>query len=303
MSIPATVPSPAEQTIEDDANLNVTLRYVPLGVAGAICPWNFPLILSMGKIAPALVTGNTMIVKPSPFTPYSALKFAEMAQKYLLPGVLQALNGDDRLGPMMTEHPGIAKISFTGSIATGKRVMMSAAKTLKRVTLELGGNSACIICPDVDVEKIAPLVALGAFFNSGQLCVASKRLYVHADIYQEMLAAITKVVKGWKVGNAAEEGMMLGPVQNEMQYGIVKGFFEDCAVNGYEFALGGEVGEGGGFTVQPAIVDNPPHSSKIVAEEPFGKFVLGMLDFDLTGDRTHRSNDAMDNGRGTANSS
>ncbi|KAN0110828.1 betaine aldehyde dehydrogenase 1 [Hyaloscypha variabilis] len=269
----STAPPPGEQTIQDDTDLKVSLRYVPLGVVGAICPWNFPLILSTQKIIPGLLTGNTIIVKPSPFTPYSALKFAEMAQKYLPPGVLQALNGDDRLGPMMTEHPGIEKISFTGSIATGKRVMMSAAKTLKRVTLELGGNSACIVCPDVDVQKVAPLVALGAFFNSGQLCVASKRLYVHTDIYKEFQEAILNVVKGWKVGPAGEPGMMLGPVQNEMQYNIVKGFFEDCAVNGYQFALGGEIGDAGGFSVQPAIIDNPPHSSRIVAEEPFGPIV------------------------------
>jgi len=224
----------------------------------------------MQKIVPGLLTGNTVIVKPSPFTPYSALKFVEMSQKFLPPGVLQALNGDDRLGPMMTEHPGIEKISFTGSIATGKRIMMSSAKTLKRVTLELGGNSACIVCPDVDVNKVAPLVALGAFFNSGQLCVASKRLYVHTDIYKEFQEALLNVVKSWKVGPAGEPGMMLGPVQNEMQYNIVKGFFEDCAVNGYQFALGGEIGDAGGFSVQPAIVDNPPHSSRIVSEEPFG---------------------------------
>lgn len=231
----------------------------------------------MGKLSSALLSGNTIIVKPSPFTPYTILKFAEMVQKFLPPGVLQALNGDDRMGPMITEHPGIDKISFTGSIATGKRVLMAAAKTLKRVTLELGGNSACIICPDVDVAKVAPLVALGAFFNSGQLCVASKRLFVHEDIYQEVLEEVTKVVKSWKVGGTAEEGCMLGPVQNEMQYNIVKGFFEDCAVNGYEFALGGKVGNENGFVIQPAIINNPPIHSRIVQEEPFGKRLFSQV--------------------------
>jgi len=150
--------------------------------------------------------------------------------------------------------------------------MMSAAKTLKRVTLELGGNSACVVCPDVDVEKIAFGLALGAFFNSGQLCIATKRFYVHKDIYKETLEAVTKVVKSWKVGPTSEEGVMLGPVQNEMQYNIVKGFFEDCAVNGYDFAVGGgKIDTEEGFIIQPAILDNPPHGSKIVAEEPFGK--------------------------------
>lgn len=225
----------------------------------------------MSKISTALLTGNVIIVKPSPFTPYSVLKFAEMVQQYLPPGVLQAINGDDRFGPMMTEHPGIDKISFTGSIATGKRVMAACAKTLKRVTLELGGNSACIICPDVDIEKVAPLLAINAFFNSGQICVASKRIFVHESIYKEMLEALKNVVKGWKVGGTTEEGCMLGPVQNEMQYNVVKGFFEDCAANGYDFALGGSFGDERGFVVQPAIVDNPPSNSRIVTEEPFGE--------------------------------
>jgi acyl-CoA reductase-like NAD-dependent aldehyde dehydrogenase len=172
---------------------------------------------------------------------------------------------------VMTEHSGIDKISFTGSTVTGKRVLRAASKILKRVTLELGGNSACIVCPDVDVAKVAPLVALGAFFNSGQLCVASKRLFVHESIYQEMLEELTKVVKGWKVGGTAEEGVMLGPVQNEMQYNIVKGLFEECAVNGYEFAIGeNAVGNENGFVIQPSIINNPPSSSRIVKEVPFG---------------------------------
>jgi acyl-CoA reductase-like NAD-dependent aldehyde dehydrogenase len=212
-----------------------------------------------------------VIVKPSPFTPYSILKFIEMVQEFVAPGVLQGMNGDDKFGPLMTEHPGIAKISFTGSIATGKRVMMSAARTLKRVTLELGGNSACIICPDVDVSKIAPQIALGAFYNSGQLCVASKRIYVHKDIYNELKEALVKVMQEWKTGPTSLEGVMFGPVQNEMQYNIVKGIFEDCAANGYTFALGsGEVKGQEGFVIQPAIIDNPPDDSRIVKEEPFG---------------------------------
>ena len=147
----------------------VTTRYTPLGVVGAICPWNFPLVLSVGKIAPALLTGNTIIVKPSPFTPYTTLKLVELAQDILPPGILQTLGGDDRLGPMLTAHPDIAKISFTGSIATGKKIMAACAPTLKRVTLELGGNDAAIILPDVDIPKVAAQVTHGVFFNSGQV--------------------------------------------------------------------------------------------------------------------------------------
>jgi len=156
-----------QERVEDDDKV-ITTRYTPLGVVGAICPWNFPLVLSFGKIIPAVLTGCTIIVKPSPFTPYTALKAIELAQEVFPPGVISVLGGDDALGPMFTAHPGIAKISFTGSIATGKKIMQACSSTLKRVTLELGGNDASIVLPDVDVEKTAPELVLGAFQNSGQ---------------------------------------------------------------------------------------------------------------------------------------
>ncbi|CAG8975805.1 hypothetical protein HYALB_00008246 [Hymenoscyphus albidus] len=296
--VTATEPSFPDEVTSDDKDVKIIHRWAPLGVVGAICPWNFPLAISMNKIGPALLTGSCIIMKPSPFTPYSILKFTEIAQRFLPPGVLQALNGDDKMGPMMTEHPGIAKISFTGSSPTGKRVMASCAKTLKRVTLELGGNSAAIICPDVDVNKVAFSVALGAFFNSGQLCVASKRLYVHEDIYDDMLKALTNVVKSWKTGGTHEEGVMLGPVQNYLQHKIVKDFFEDCASNGYEFALPGSVDEGKGFVIQPAIVNNPPDSARIVREEQFGP-IVPMMKWKDEDDVIARVNDS-DTGLGGA---
>lgn len=147
-------------TIEETEERKIIQRYTPLGVCGAIVPWNFPVLLAIGKIAPALYTGNTIIVKPSPFTPYCDIKLVELATQFFPPGVVQVLSGDDALGPMITEHAGIDKISFTGSIATGKRVMASCAKTLKRVTLELGGNDPCILCEDVDIDAIIPKVSI-----------------------------------------------------------------------------------------------------------------------------------------------
>ena len=144
---------------ENDTEV-VETTWEPLGVVGAICPWNFPLILSTGKLAPALLSGCTIIIKPSPFTPYTALKLVELAQQIFPPGVVQVLGGDDKLGPMLTAHPDIAKISFTGSIATGKKIMEACSKTLKRVTLELGGNDPCIVMPDVDMAKAIPEVSL-----------------------------------------------------------------------------------------------------------------------------------------------
>ncbi|KAF7188545.1 putative aldehyde dehydrogenase FUS7 [Pseudocercospora fuligena] len=261
-----------EEVFEDDEK-TITTRYTPLGVIGAICPWNFPIILSVGKIVPALLTGNTIIVKPSPFTPYTTLKVVEIAQEIYGPGIVQAIGGDDYLGPMLTANPDIAKISFTGSIATGKKIMAACANTLKRVTLELGGNDASIVLPDVDVKKTAPELVMGAFQNSGQVCVATKRIYIHKDIYTEMVQEMVNFTKTLTVGPPSE-GAFLGPIQNKMQYDKVVSYFKDTKEHGYKFAVGPEeVMAGKGFFVQPTIIDNPPNDSKIIQEEPFGPIV------------------------------
>ena len=148
----------AEEVLEEDEEKKVINRYTPLGVCCGIVPWNYPILLMVGKVAPALLTGNCMIIKPSPYTPYCNLKLGEVGMQFFPPGVLQVLSGGDDLGPMLTAHPGIDKISFTGSSATGKKVMESASKTLKRITLELGGNDPAIVCEDVDIDKIVPKV-------------------------------------------------------------------------------------------------------------------------------------------------
>ena len=149
-----------EEVVEDNESQVVSVRYTPIGVTCALVPWNYPLLLAWGKIAPALYTGNTIIVKPSPDTPYCALKLVELGISFFPPAVLQALSGGHELGPLCTAHPGIDKISFTGSTRTGKLVMESCSKTLKRVTLELGGNDAAIICEDVDFDKVVPAVSI-----------------------------------------------------------------------------------------------------------------------------------------------
>ncbi|KAF2401717.1 betaine aldehyde dehydrogenase 1 [Trichodelitschia bisporula] len=269
----ASLDLPVEKYEDDDKS--VTTRFVPLGVVGAICPWNFPMLLSAGKIGPALIAGCTIILKPSPFTPYTGLKLVELAQSVFPPGVVQALGGDDRLGPWMTAHPGIAKISFTGSVATGKRIMEACSKTLKRITLELGGNDPCIVMPDVDLDKAVPEVTIGCFFNSGQVCVATKRVYIHESIYDEFVKRMVAFTKAaLKVGPSHEPGVMIGPIQNSMQYERVKGFFDDSKKQGYKFATGEpEVREGKGFWITPTIIDNPPTESRIIQEEPFGPIV------------------------------
>lgn len=190
---------------EEDEEKTLITRYQPLGVVAAICPWNFPLALGFGKIIPAILTGNTIILKPSPHTPYSSLKAVELSLEIFPPGVIQVVGGSDALGPLLTGHPGVSKVSFTGSIATGKKIMIACAATLKRVTLELGGNDASIVCADVDVAKVAPQLVLGAMQNSGQVCVATKRIYIHEDIYDECLRAMVDFTKTLQVG-APETG-------------------------------------------------------------------------------------------------
>ncbi|TKA52115.1 hypothetical protein B0A49_12082, partial [Cryomyces minteri] len=216
-----------DEVLEDSEEKKILTRYTPIGVVGAIVPWNFPCLLNIGKIGPAVLTGNTIIVKPSPFTPYTALKLAELAMPCFPPGVVQTLAGDDDLGPWMTSHKGIDKISFTGSTATGKKVAAMAAATMKRVTLELGGNDPAIICSKVDIPKVAPGICTYAMLNSGQICLAIKRVYIHSSIYSEFRQAMVDHINTLKVGDGFAADTFLGPVQNEMQYNKVKNLFDD----------------------------------------------------------------------------
>lgn len=248
-------------------------RRVPLGVVAAIAPWNFPLTLAAMKLGPALLTGNTLILKPSPFTPLATLRLGELAVDLFPAGVLNVLTGGDALGPMLTGHHGIAKVGFTGSTATGRRVMASAAPTLKHLTLELGGNDAAIVLPDADPVKTARKLFMGAFLNSGQVCIAAKRIYVHESIYDRFAAAFAEAAKAAKMGPGTQEGVMIGPVQNRPQYERVKALIEDCRASGHRFLAGGEVPAGPGYFIAPTVVDNPPESSRIVQEEPFGPVV------------------------------
>jgi acyl-CoA reductase-like NAD-dependent aldehyde dehydrogenase len=207
-----------DEVLEDTEDRTIYSTRVPLGVVGAIVPWNWPILLGLGKVGPALMTGNTVIMKPSPYTPYCDLKLGELAMSVFPPGVFQVLSGDDNLGPWVTEHPGINMISFTGSIATGKRVAASCSKTLKRYVLELGGNDAAIVCEDVDIEKCLPKIATLAFLNSGQICMLCKRIYVHEKIYDQFRDAMVEFTKNnIKTGGGFEPDVVVGPVQNSMQ--------------------------------------------------------------------------------------
>jgi acyl-CoA reductase-like NAD-dependent aldehyde dehydrogenase len=260
-----------DEMIEDGVDRQVVTHFSPLGVVGAIVPWNFPVSLAIWKIAPALRTGNCIVVKPSPYTPMCLLRLAELCRDRLPPGVFSVVTGGDDLGKSMTAHLGIDKIAFTGNTDSGKHVMRSAAGTLKRLTLELGGNDPAIVLPDVDAKTIAPRLFWAAFRNNAQFCNATKRLYIHEQIYDDVLRELVAYTKTVKVGDGAESDSQLGPLQNEPQYRKVIEYIDDCVRHGYQFAAGGRVdGDAPGWFLPVTLVDNPPDDSRVVREEPFG---------------------------------
>jgi acyl-CoA reductase-like NAD-dependent aldehyde dehydrogenase len=295
--IGASLMSGAQSTLDLDDEINEDsetrlsrTRRVPVGVVAGIVPWNFPVMMAVQKIAPALLSGCTIILKPSPFTPLTTLRLAELIKNAAPAGVLNIITGEDSLGPLMTAHPDIDKITFTGSTATGKKIMEGASKDLKRITLELGGNDASIVLPDADVAKVAEQLFWSSFTNAGQICVAAKRIYIHEDIYDELSAAIAEYAKNVKVGDGAEQGTAVGPIQNKKQYDRVIELVQDAKDNGYKFLVGGDHDpDVPGYYMPITILDNPPEHARIVAEEQFGP-VMPLMKFSTTDEAIARAN-------------
>ena len=278
------------EVLEDSDTQRVEIHRNPLGVVGAIIPWNFPIILLAFKLPAALLAGNTVIVKPAPTTPLSALHLASLIADVLPAGVVNIIADNNDLGDKITTHKGISKISFTGSTATGARVMASAASTLKRITLELGGNDAGIIMDDVDVDTVAPQIFDGAFGNNGQICIAMKRVYAHESIYDKLVEQLAKLAEEAIVGNGLEQGTQLGPLQNKMQFDKVKDYIEDGRANG-TIVAGGEVPDGKGYFIPPTIVRDIDDDSRLVSEEQFGP-VLPVIKYDDIDDVIERANNS-----------
>ena len=256
--------------LEDTPQSRVEIHRRPLGVVGSITPWNWPLMIAIWHVVPAIRTGNTVVIKPSPYTPLGTLRMVELINEVLPPGVLNAVSGTDELGQWMTEHPGIKKIVFTGSCATGKKVMASAAGNLKRLTLELGGNDAAIVLPGADVAGIAPKIFGGAFINSGQTCAAIKRLYVHDSLYEPMCQALAGIAQATPVGNGLDESNMMGPLQNRMQFDKVNALVEDAKAHGARILCGGSPTGGAGNFYPLTIVADVTDGVRLVDEEQFG---------------------------------
>ena len=274
---------------DDETRLSRTRR-VPVGVVGGIVPWNFPVMMAVQKVAPALLAGCTIVLKPSPFTPLTTLRIAELWKDIAPPGVVNIITGEDSLGPLITAHPDIDKLTFTGSTATGKKIMEGASKDLKRITLELGGNDASIVLPDADVDKVAEQLFWSSFMNAGQICVAAKRIYIHEDIYDDLSKAIAEYARNVKVGDGSQQGTGVGPIQNKKQFDRVCELIQDAKDNGYNFLVGGDIDPSGtGYYVPITILDNPPEDARIVAEEQFGP-VMPLMKFSTTEEAIERAN-------------
>lgn len=284
----ASIDLPVE-ILQDDETHRIEVHRKALGVVCGITPWNFPLLLAAFKFAPALLLGNSFILKPAPTTPITSLMLAKFAKDIFPGGVFNVVTDLNDLGPLLTAHPDIAKISFTGSTATGKKVLESAAGTLKRVTLELGGNDASIVLDDVDVAKVAPKIYASAFTNAGQVCIAAKRIYAHSAVYDALCDELAKLAESAIVGDGLEQGTQMGPVQNAAQFEKAKALLEGARRDGRIIA-GGELGEGRGYFIRPTIVRDIKDGAQLVDEEQFAP-ILPIVRFDHVDDAlTHVNN-------------
>ena len=258
------------EVIQDDERAFVEVVTRPLGVVAAITPWNFPVSSACMKIAPALLAGNTVVLKPSPFTPLATLRLGELLRSAFPPGVLNVVSGGDALGARMTEHPAVRKITFTGSVATGKRVASAAAPDLKRITLELGGNDPAIVLDDADVDAVADGIFWSSFANAGQICSAIKRVYVPRSLHGALVDALADRARRVVVGDGTEKGTQLGPITTRPQFERVRELVEDALARGARAAAGGAPLEGPGNFFAATVLTDVEDGTRIVDEEQFG---------------------------------
>lgn len=284
----ASLGHPQVEEISTSSGQLVKIYRKPLGVVAGITPWNMPLMQPVLKLAMALVAGNTLVLKPAPSTPLSALMLGRQAAEIFPAGVVNVIIDQNDLGPMLTAHPDVAKIGFTGSTITGRKIMASAAPGLKRLTMELGGSDAAIILPDVDVERVARTLFATATFNCGQICTAPKRIYAHRDISDALAEAMAKRANEAVVGDGATPGTTLGPLQNSAQYNKVLSYMSEAQEKG-TVVSGGRRLEQDGYFVEPMIVKDVSEGMRLVDEEQFGP-IIPVLSFTDEADAIMRAN-------------
>jgi len=265
----ATAAMPLEEKVLEDSDERLALLVrKPIGVVASITPWNWPLMIAIWHIAPAIRVGCTVVIKPANNTPLSSLLMVELLNKALPSGVLNIITGD--IGHKLSYHPGIHKVIFTGSTPVGRIIMKNAAESLKKLTLELGGNDAAIVLPDVNVAEIAQGLFWGAFINNGQTCLAIKRLFVHADIYDEVCEALTEIATEMPMGDGLDETNLFGPIQNKTQFQKVIELVEDAKHCGARILCGGSPIGGNGFFYPLTLVADATEGMRLVDEEQFG---------------------------------
>lgn len=279
---------PAVEVLQDDALGRVELHRKPLGVVGAIVPWNVPVMQAVYKIAPALAMGNTVVLKTAPTTPLATLLVGEILRETVPPGTVNIVSDGGDIGPLLVAHPDVALLSFTGSTATGQRVMAGAAATLKRVTLELGGNDAAVVLDDVDVAAVAPRLFRFAFFNAGQVCVSIKRIYAQAGVHDALCEALAALARSARVGPGDDPASEIGPLQNRRQYDATLQYLDLAHRHGRVIA-GGAALPGPGYFVAPTVVRDIREGNSLVDEESFGP-VRSVLRFDSVDDAIARVN-------------
>jgi acyl-CoA reductase-like NAD-dependent aldehyde dehydrogenase len=277
------------ETVLDDGRARAELRRRPIGVVAAITPWNYPLLLAGWKLGPALRAGNTMVLKPSPYTPLATLRLGEIVNAVLPPGVVSVVSGGDALGAWMTAHPAVGKISFTGSVATGKAVMAAAAPGLKRLTLELGGNDAAIVLDDADPQALGKGLFWGAFINNGQICAGVKRVFVPESLHDDVVDVLAERARRLRIGPGTQPGVHLGPIQNRMQFDRVRGLVAEAMADGASAAAGGAPMEGPGYFFAPTILTGAREGMRIVDEEQFGP-ALPVLTYRTVEEAVERAN-------------
>lgn len=260
-----------------DARFRSKVVREPIGVAGAIIPWNYPLLMAAWKVAPALAAGCTMVLKPSELTPLTALELAAIAHEAGLPaGVLNIVTGlGAEAGAALVEHPGIDKIAFTGSVPTGARIMAAAAREIKNVSLELGGKSPFIVFGDADIAKAVEWIMFGIFWNQGQVCSATSRVLIEKSLYPRLVERLVAEARKIRIGNGLDEGTLLGPLVSEGQYAKVLAAIEKARADGARILCGGHRAPGfdKGYFVSPTVIADAPLDSDAWREEIFGPVV------------------------------
>lgn len=286
--VPASLPLPVEVVFEDETRRD-ELHRKPFGVVAAIAPWNWPLLIAIWQIIPALRAGNTVVLKPSEYTSIGTLEMVRLIAEVLPPGVLNTITGTGEVGALLVEHPDVNKIMFTGSTATGIRIAQSAAKRLVPTTMELGGNDAAIVLPGADPKAMAMGLFWGAFLNMGQTCACAKRLYVHESLHDAVVAELKVLAEAMPMGDGMQQGVAMGPIQNRMQYDKVVALVESAKAQGGSVVCGGTAPKGPGLFFPVTLVTGLADGAALVDQEQFGP-VLPIIKYSHVEDAIRSAN-------------